>query len=318
MPQATAREIEALVDHLASGTRLTVAQIALLSDLSPDEAKPLSAGWQRIPADAKEALLDEAIVLAEGDVGLNFRRLAEIGLEDPESTVRISAIAGLWESRERDTARRLVLMLGTDPEEAVRAAAAGSLREFVLARELGQFDTEVGDDVVEALRTAFEDRTEALNVRAAAIEALGSRSLPWVATAISDAYYDDDRTLRISALRAMGDSADTRWFELLEDDLESSEPDVRFEAAAAVGEIGNEGGAVLLAPLLEDVDQTVLVAAIRALGAIGGDASIELLEEFLAAREDDDGDEAELKHEAERAIERARSGDEEDIASWDG
>jgi 8-oxo-dGTP pyrophosphatase MutT (NUDIX family) len=46
----------------------------------------------------------------------------------------------------------------------------------------------------------------------------------------------------------MGDSAETRWFDLLEEDLESTDPDVRFEAVAAVGEIGDKDGAVLLLP----------------------------------------------------------------------
>ncbi len=312
MPHATARELESLIDELATGKPLASARIALLSDLLPDEATALAAQWERIPSRAREALLDEATELAEGDIQLNFWRLAEVGLGDPDANVRISAIAALWESRERGTARRLTEMLTSDPEESVRAAAAGSLREFILARELDQFDAEVGDAAVEALRAAFQDQSEALNVRAASIEALGSRSLPWVATLISDAYYDDDRDLRISALRAMGDSADTRWFELLEEDLESTDPDVRFEAAAAVGEIGDEAGAILLAPLLEDVDRNVVVTAIRALGTIGSDEALELLQEFTENVDDD-----ELKVEAEGAIERARLGDEEDTASWD-
>jgi HEAT repeat protein len=312
MPHATARELDALVDELATGKPLPSARIALLSDLSPDEVTALAAQWERIPPRAREALLGEAMELSEGDIQLNFWGLAEVGLGDPDANVRISAIASLWESRERGVARRLTELLTTDPEESVRAAAAGALREFVLARELEQFDAEVGDAAVDALRTAFQDQSEAVNVRAAAIEALGSRSLPWVATLMSDAYYDDDRDLRISALRAMGDSADTRWFELLEEDLESTDPDVRFEAAAAVGEIGDEAGAILLAPLLEDVDRTVVLTAIRALGTIGSDEAIGLLQEFAENVDDD-----ELKLEAESAIERAKLGDEEDAASWD-
>jgi HEAT repeat protein len=312
MPHATARELESLLDELESGTNLTPARLALLSELSSEEAGIIASRWERIPAGARERLLDEATDLAEGDVTLDFTRLGEVGLHDPDAAVRVSAIAALWESRERETARKLIALLTSDPAESVRGAAAGALRDFVLARELGQFDGEAGDAAVDALRRAFEDQTEALNVRAAAIEALGSRSLPWVATLINDAYYDDDRTLRISALRAMGDSADTRWFELLEEDLESTDPDVRFEAATAVGEIGDVGGAVLLAPLLEDDDRTVLVAAIHALGIIAGDEAIDLLTEFAEVT-----DEADLKAEAESALERARFGDDEEPASWD-
>ncbi|MGH2610327.1 MAG: HEAT repeat domain-containing protein [Tepidiformaceae bacterium] len=313
MPQATARELDSLLTELASGARLPVARFALLSDLSPDDARVIEANWERIPSDAREALLDDATDLAVGDFALDFRRLAGVALNDPVAAVRLSAIAALWESRERETARELVRALSSDPEEAVREAAAGALREFVLVRELGQFDEEMGDAIVDALRAAFEDRSEAVNVRAAAIEALGARTLPWVGTLISDAYYDDDRALRIAALRAMGDSAETRWFELLEEDLESTDPDVRFEAVAAVGEIGHEDGALLLAPLLEDDDATVRTAAVRALGAIGGDEVVGLLTELSDSTDDPD-----LRAEAAGAIERTRSAEEGETAQWDG
>ncbi len=312
MPQTPTRELESLLAELASGEKLPATRFALLSDLTPDEARVVEAGWERISSDDREALLNEATDLAEGDVSLDFRRLAGLALTDPVAAVRLSAIAALWESRDRETASELAAVLSSDPEEAVRAAAAGALREFVLARELHQLDEESGDAVVDALRGAFEDRTEPVNVRAAAIEALGARSLPWVATLITDAYYDDDRDLRIAALRAMGDSADARWFEFLEEDLGSSDPDVRFEAAAAVGEIGDEGGALLLAPLLEDDDATVRIGAVRALGAIGGDEAIELLSELEESTEDPD-----LRSEATTALERARSGEDGEEDLWD-
>jgi hypothetical protein len=43
--QATARELESLMTELASGARPSVASLALLSDLSPDEARALEGGW---------------------------------------------------------------------------------------------------------------------------------------------------------------------------------------------------------------------------------------------------------------------------------
>lgn len=312
MAPATVNELEAVLKELASGAPLSVGRMAILSDLSPADSLTLAAGWERIPVDARLALLDEATALADGDVSLDFGRLASVALGDPVAAVRLSAVAALWESRERETARALVGLLGSDPEEAVRHAAAGALRDFVLLRELDRFDGETGDAVVAALRVAFEDLAEAVNVRAAAVEALGARSLPWVATLITDAYYDDDRALRISALRAMGDSADTRWFELLEEDLESTDPDVRVEAASAVGEIGHEDGTVLLAPLLEDDDAGVRIGAVRALGAIGGEQAIELLNELSESTDDPD-----LRAEAAQAVERAQSGDEGELSQWD-
>src|SRR5687768_1643404 len=105
MPHATARELESLLDELAAGVSLQPARMALLSELSAQEASGIAARWEEVPPAVRERLLDEATALAAGDVTLDFSRLAQIGLDDPVAAVRVSAIAALWEARERDAAR---------------------------------------------------------------------------------------------------------------------------------------------------------------------------------------------------------------------
>ncbi|HEX6032366.1 MAG TPA: HEAT repeat domain-containing protein [Tepidiformaceae bacterium] len=316
MPHASTEDLNELVEDLAKGEAPGSARLALLSDLTRDEADIIRGRWQTVPASTRESLFDETTILAEMDVTLDFHEFAKIGLDDPEAAVRLTAIAALWEATDRDTADRLTRLLQTDPEESVREAAAGSLRDFVLLREMEEIDAEAGDGIVDALRSAFEDSGEATNVRAAAIESLGPRTLPWVNTLITDAYYHEDRVLRIAAVRAMADSANPDWLPYLEEDLRSTDAELRFEAVVAVGEVGPEEAVDLVAPLLEDEDRQVVLATIRSLGALGGDAAIEILEDVVAETDD-----AELREEATAAIDIARFGEEQkeggDDDSWD-
>jgi HEAT repeat protein len=319
MPHASAQDLKNIVEDLARGNEPGSEGLVLLSELTRDGADVVRGRWQTMPVATRESLLAETTILAEMDLTLNFHELAKIGLDDPEADVRLAAIAAIWEATDRDTAVRLTHLLHADPEESVREAAAGSLRDFVLLRELDQIDAEVGDRIVDALRAAFEDTGEAINVRAAAIESLGPRTLPWVHTLITDAYYHEDRVLRVAAVRAMADSGNPDWLPYLEEDLQSTDAELRFEAVVAVGEIGPEETVDLVAPLLEDEDRQVVLAAVRALGSIGGDGAIEILEDVVAETDDE-----ELRDEAAAALDIVRFGEEQeqeeeggDGVSWD-
>ena len=48
-------------------------------------------------------------------------------------------------------------------------------------------------------------------MRGRALESLGARSEPWVRDLIEEAYDSGDRRLQISAVHAMGTSADSQW-----------------------------------------------------------------------------------------------------------
>lgn len=277
MPQPSSRELTSLLETLRDGADYRPSQLAALSGLGREDAEAVRDGWSAIPTEVRRHALAAATELAEHNVDLDFSQLETVALDDNDPAIRRTAADGLWESTDRAVARRLCEMVRTDPDEAVRAAAATSLKGFVLQREFDAIAEATGDAVVDTLREVASDPATPVDVRARAVESLAPRSLPWVRTLINDAYYAEDRILRLGALHAMGETADASWVEFLEDQVVSDDPEFRFEAAVALGTLGAEEGVEPLASLLADEDVEVVFAAINALGEIGGEEALEYL-----------------------------------------
>jgi HEAT repeat protein len=294
-----------LTGALERGDRPASVQVTLYSDLSREDVAELRPRWPLIPGDLREDLLERAAALAEDNVDLDFTGLVHVALNDESAEIRRRAIEAAWESRDRETARLLANLLANDDDESVRAAAATGLEPFVLAAELGEANPEVGDAVVNALRAAWGRPGESIDVRARAVESLGARSLPWVETLISDAYYSDDERLRMAAIRAMGQSAQERWLEYLEETAVSDDPAVRYETAVSLGVIGSEDGIDMLADMLADEDPEVVNAAVTALGQVGGEDAIDHLTNLLEQVEEP------LREAIEAAIDAAKYADSE-------
>lgn len=252
----------------------------MFSELEGGDLAEVREKWRQLSAVSRAELLVRARLLAEDKVDLDFAALARIALDDTEPEVRRCAIAALWENGDRETARKLVGLLESDSDDQVRSDAAGALGRFVLQREFDAFDQQVGDTLVEALRRTADDAMEPVGIRAHALQSVAYRSLPWVDTLITNAYYHDDRALRLAAIHAMGRSANEKWLEYLEEDARSDDPEVRLEAATAFGGIASEEGVDTLAELLEDEDREVVIAAIAALGETGGEEAVRYLNEF--------------------------------------
>lgn len=279
--------LHSLLQSLATGHQAREGEIALFSELEASDLDEVRDRWHTLPVGSRIDILLRARTLAEARVELDFAAVGRIALDDPDADVRRAAIAALWESEDRETARKLTGLLQHDSEAAVRSDAALALGRFVLQCEFEAFDRSLGDTLVEALRQAVDDEREPLDVRARALQSLGYRSLPWVDTLITNAYYHDDRVLRLAAIHAMGSSANEKWLEYLEEDAQSDDPEVRFEAANAVGSIASEDGVDIVAEMLTDVDRAVVVAAIAALGEIGGEEAIRHLNEFAEEAEEE-------------------------------
>jgi HEAT repeat protein len=280
MAAATSRELTAFLERLEAGETPTAAQLGSLSALDRQEERQLAETWPRIPDEVRTAVMTRAAEIAEDNVDLVFEELARVALSDPLPEVRAKAAEALWESESRQAARRLAELLRTDPDDTVREAAAAALGHYVIMRELEQFDAATGDLVVEALRASVDDKGEEPEVRGRALEALGTRTLPWVAALIAEHYESDDRRLRLAALHAMGDSADERWLDYVHEQFYSDDPEFRFEAAVAAGGIASEESVEPLLPMLDDDDSQVSIAAIEALGEIGGADAVQALEAF--------------------------------------
>jgi HEAT repeat protein len=305
-----APEFSAFVGTLTRGESINPERLDLFSSLDPASASHLEHEWRSIPLPRRLELLEMAAEVAYADVSVDFARLARIGWHDTAPEIRRAAVGLLWEASGADDARALLYLLRTDDSPLVRAAVAEVLGNFVLAREFDTIDEAEGDAVVAALRRLASDDAETEEVRATAVLALAPRTLPWVETLITDAYYDQSRTVRLAAVRAMGVAADSMWSEYLEEQLSSDDPDFRAEAVISLGAIGDEAFLEPVATMLDDDDEDVVVAAIGALGEIGGPDAVALLEQFQEHAS------AEFLDDIEEALEVAREHLNRAPADW--
>jgi len=273
-------DLTRLLDTLAAGDDPSSSQIAALSALESTELPRVRTAWEALTPAWRERLITRATELAEDDVTLDFVQVSRLAMTDPDPAVRRKGVESVWETDDRHVADDLVWILQNDAEEDVRAAAANSLRGFVLRRELEEFDATQGDAIVAALRARVEDVDEDVAVRARALEALGFRSEPWVDSLITNGYYHNDHRLRVASLNAMGASADEKWLEYLYEAIQSDDAELRYEAAVAVGSIAAEEAIDSVAVLLDDEDSDVALAAIEALGEIGGESALQYLREY--------------------------------------
>ncbi len=318
-----------LLQHLISRTEtLTGEDLFALSDLSRQDAAVLRQEWPLIPTKQREALVESLVELAKEDIDWHLGRFLRVAIDDSDATIRRIAIDGLWEEKENDLLGPLTQLLYHDPNEQVRAAAAGALGAYVLAGELDELDAALAMRAEEALLAVLQNDEEPTSVQARALESIAYSGENGVRQLIEDNYYSPEEELRISALVAMGRSADSRWRGLVRAELENPSARMRAEAARACGELELKKAEAHLLALLEDEAQEVRLAAIFALGRIGGKKPREALR---ALTQDDETVEAEAADAALEDMlffgndegnslideEEADDGDDGDFGPWD-
>lgn len=261
---------------------IAASKLLNLSGLSEDEAAVFKRFWETAPAERRMKLHDQLITLAEDSPEADFETIFQATLDDEMPDLRIKAIEGLWECRERWLLNRLVTMSTEDPITRVRAVAAGALEKYVKLGVFEELRPALLKRVESALRSIIANPQEEPIVRAKAIEAISPSLDDEVNDIIRDAYYSADAHLKVSALYAMGLHADEGWLPVLLTELRSADPALRFEAAHACGELGDERAVAALVDLIGDPNSQIQEAAIEALGRIGGDDARKALERCLA------------------------------------
>jgi HEAT repeat protein len=248
-----------------------------LSDLTGDRLLMFHTVWETLPAELKRRLMHALVELAEASFQVNFDTIFRHCLQDLDDQVRATAIEGLWENEQVGLVGPLITALRSDPSPRVRAAAATSLGRFVLAGELEQIEAAVQARIVQELMTTAHLAGESIEVRRRAIESAAYSCTPDVLQALEIAYYDEDQTMRLSAIVGMGRSCDLSWREIILEELQNPTAAMRYEAALAAGEMMLRAAVPRLGRLLEDADTQVRDAAIWALGQIGGSQAKALL-----------------------------------------
>lgn len=306
------RDFARALDDLLAGSRLRPVDVDGFADLDREHARQLQRRWPEIPEGTRGELIRHVFARSLAETGSNFDRLALVATEDSDALVRRVAVAALWESTLRESATRLLHLLESDADEAVRAACCSALARWVVQREFDAGDLALGDMIVESLGSRIRDAGQPVDVRAAAIMALAPRTLPWVATLLREAYYDEDRATRLAALVGMGLAAQSQWLEYIYEQLQSEDPEFRRAAATACGEVADEDAVDRLADALDDEDAAVVTAALDALAEIGGELAAEYLEAFRRRVPEELSDNLEAALAAMREMDQVVDSDPED------
>ncbi len=251
-----------------------------LSNLTREEQGWLDEAWDAIPLDKRRRLVQQLSEDADEDFQLDFSATFRRGLQDVDAEVRRVSVDGLWEVESVSLIRPFLRLL-SDESEAVRASAATALGRFVLHGELEYLPSERYGEIIEALIAMLEDDSLPVAVRRRALESLGYSGDERMRGFIARAYDEAAAEMRLSALLAMGRSADDYWSGQVRLELNNEDPAFRFEAARAAGELSNQRAVPRLIALTRDRDREVREMAIWALGQIGGGAAQEALQRIV-------------------------------------
>ncbi|MEJ5249007.1 MAG: HEAT repeat domain-containing protein [Caldilinea sp.] len=268
-----------------------------LSDLTRAQAETVRQLWPSIDAASRRRIVDLLTRSAEEFLDVDLSVFLLSILDDPDASIRQMALETLDANEPTpEMLGPIIYRLQHDSVDEVRAAAAAALGHYVLAGELDELDAALAMRAEDALVAVLTDPTEPLIVQCRALESIAYSGEVAVRQFIEDAYYSPFEELRVSALTAMGRSADIRWRRMVRAELRNPSPAMRAEAALACGELEAKAALSDLLELLSDSERSVRLAAIFALGRLGGKQARRALEEFAAG----EGEEAQA---AEMALE---------------
>jgi HEAT repeat protein len=276
--------VDALLDE---STPFSPRYLNRLSDLEPADSAVLTENWLKISTRRREALLEDMEEIHLADDLLSFEEVARIALKDSTPGVRRRAINILREYELLDLLPTFLHMSEHDPDAEVRAASAAALATYIYMGEVEDISPNKLKQVEECLLRLINSSDTTL-VRRRALEALGFSSRKEVATLIEEAYASPDVDWLVSALFAMGRSANSRWKPQVLKMLDHLRPAVRAEAASAAGELEIKAAVPRLIELLEDVDLDVRMASIWALSQVGGEGVRLALENMLETTDIDE------------------------------
>lgn len=254
-----------------------------LSDLDAEGIARVRGIWPGLPVELRRRLITTLVEMAEADFELNFGEVFRMGLEDEDAEVRAASIEGLWEDDDVRLVPLLVTRLREDESASVRAAAAQSLGRFILLGELSKILPEPHNMAYQAVLATCQNEDEDIEVQRRALESLAYADNETVIQLIHKAYASPNEKVRVSAVFAMGRSANPYWSRYVRQELFSPNPEMRYEAARACGELQLREAVAELEELADDVDAEVQDAALWALGQIGGDRARAILERYCQA-----------------------------------
>ena len=272
---------------LAPGRDFPRRYLQYFSDIGPLELKTVQEVWSRVKLDRKLSLLEGLLSMAESDTLVNFDDFARSILNDPEAVVRVQAIRLLDECEDVKLVPTFIDLLKNDLDVNVSAEAANALNLFVDLGELEEISEEVYGEVLAALLESAKGEKET-RVRRRALESLGWSSHPEVIELIESAF-EGNIDWRLSALIAMGRSADDRWEDRVLRSMLDDNEKIRKAAVQSAGMLAFKSARLPLLRMLESEESDeVMSAVIWSLSQIGGEDVQIILEKLIDETEDED------------------------------
>lgn len=297
------KSFDDVLEELFSAEQLPIQELYRLSDMQAKEWARFQEGWQKVPDERRQVIVRHLADICEDNFVVDFAPIFRQGLEDSVAAVRIAALDGLWDSTDLRLLPTITQLMQSDPNMEVRTAAAGALGHYVLLAEWGQLPEKILPNLVGTMLGEYEKEDTAVSVRRVLLEGLGAADHPRINDLIAEAYEDGDQATQMSAVFAMGNTADRRWTVTVLGEMESPYEEMRAETARAAGSIGNSDFVPKLAELAYDEDLAVRVTAVTALGHIGGDDVQRILANMLDDPEVEEIDE--VVEAVEEALEEA-------------
>ena len=277
MSAALSPRLRCIAEISDSSKAVSSSKLACLSALNSAEMEFLTEIWTKTDLGRRQEIISQLVDISEVDFKLDFSGVFVLSLRDDDETIRAQAVAGLDGEDNYLLIKPLVHALKEDVSAKVRAAAAMALGKFALQGELGDLPSHYRQRMYDSLLEALDNKTETIEVKRRALEAISPFSSPRVKELIETAYHSDDIKLRASAINAMGRNCDLAWLPTLLTELNSEEAEIRYEAAVACGELGAEEAVPRLVEMTINEDQQVQETAVMALGKIGSEQAKEAL-----------------------------------------
>ena len=260
--------------------------LAQLSGLTDSDISSMGRLWASVPVERRRTLIERLVTMAENNIDLDFTSIFKHSLNDEDPMVRALGVNGLWESNDRKLVRPLIALLQEDSHNDVRASAAVALGKFGTLAQDGKLLSRDGERIKEMLLNLLEEPDEDPDVWRRVLEAAAVFNTPRVRELIDNAHGSEELKLRISAIFAMGKTADATWLPTLIKAIGDDDPAIRYESAVALGELAEEEAVPYLVPLIQDHDTQVQLASIKSMGAIGGQLATRTLQQCLNSNDD--------------------------------
>ena len=262
-----------------------------LSDLPADVFDQFTELWPSIDKIRRAQIARHMADISEENYQVEYDPFTKLFIQDDNEAVRLALFDMLWDNTNTRLIPIIIGAMENDENTTVRAAAAANLGHYVLMMEWGQMPRTAEKSITDALLKQLRDDYAPLNIKRATLESIASIGTEEIHQYIKDAYTDKDNSLKLSAVFAMGRTADPRWIKTIVRELESDDPSMRIEAARAAGMIASSDAVEQLSEIAKyDDDIEARIAAVHALGQIGTTFANETLQELADASDELESD----------------------------